>query len=158
MNASQRLDYRAIAPMGVKALDELYGYVFKSGLPRRLVDLVYLRISQLNGCAYCIGVHSRELLERGLPVEHLVLLPIWREAAALFDESERAALAWAETVTRLGERGVSDDEYQAAAAVFGDRPLVDLSLAIAVMNAYNRLSIPFRTTPAAVATHSSVAP
>jgi AhpD family alkylhydroperoxidase len=146
----QRIDYNAVAPAGMKALGTVYGYVRQSGLPMRLVDLVFLRVSQINGCAYCIDLHSRELLASGFAVEHLVLVAAWREAETLFDEQERSALAWAEAVTSLGDHGISDDAYRAAVEVFGEKPLVDLTLAIALMNAYNRIAIGFRATPMAV--------
>jgi alkylhydroperoxidase family enzyme len=96
-------------------------------------------------------MHSRDLLKAGLPVEHLVLVAAWREAGSIFDEQERAALAWAEAVTRLGDDGVPDKAFEAAAAVFGEKQLVDLTIAIGLMNAYNRISISFRATPVAVA-------
>ena len=147
---SQRLDHNAAAPAGMKALGAAHLYVRQSGLPARLIDLVFLRVSQINGCAYCIDSHSRDLLKAGMSVEHLVLVPVWHEAGGVFDEQERAALAWAEAVTRLGDHGVSDSAYEAAAAVFGDKQLADLTIAIALMNAYNRLAISFRKTPAAV--------
>ena len=148
---SQRMDYNAAAPAGMKALGTVYGYVRQSGLPSRLVDLVFLRVSQINGCAYCIDMHSRDLLKGKLPVEHLVLVPIWREVGSIFDEQERAALAWAEVVTHLGEHGVADSAFDAAAAAFGQKQLADLTIAIGVMNAYNRMAISFRATPLALA-------
>lgn len=146
---TQRMNYRAAAPAGVKALGGVSAYVSQSGLPKSLVDLVYLRVSQINGCAYCIDMHSRELLKDGLSVEKLVLVPAWREGGALFDATERAALAWAETVTRVADTGVPDADYAAAAAVFDAKQLADLTIAIGLMNAYSRLSISFRVTPAA---------
>jgi AhpD family alkylhydroperoxidase len=112
---------------------------------------VYLRVSQINGCAYCIDAHSRDLLSAGLPVEHLVLVAAWPEAGGIFDAQEKAALAWAEAVTRLGERGVPDTAYEAAAAAFDGKQLADLTIAISLMNAYNRLAISFRATPVAAA-------
>jgi AhpD family alkylhydroperoxidase len=148
---SQRLNYNAVSPTGMKALGTVYDYVQRSGLPSRLVDLVFLRVSQINGCAYCIDMHSRDLLEMGLPVEHLVLVAVWPEAGTIFTEPERAALAWAEGVTRLADRGVPDSAFEAAAAALGEQQLVDLTLAISLMNAYNRLAISFRATPAALA-------
>ena len=148
---SQRMNYNTVAPAGMKALGGVYGYVAQSGLPARLIDLVYLRVSQINGCAYCIDTHSRDLLKAGLPVEHLVLVPVWHEAGTIFGEQERAALAWAETVTRVAETGVPDDAYRAAAAAFGQKELADLTIAIGLMNAYNRVAISFRATPAALA-------
>ena len=144
-----RLDYKAAAPAGMKALGGVYGYVAHSGLPKILVDLVFLRVSQINGCAYCIDMHSRDLLKAGVSVDKLVLVPVWREAGALFDGKERAALAWAETVTRIADTGVSDADYEAAAAALDPKQLADLTIAIGVMNAYNRLATSFRATPAA---------
>lgn len=151
---SQRMDYNAAAPGGMKALGAVYGYVQQSGLPRRLIDLVYLRVSQINGCAYCIDMHSRDLLKGGLPVDHLVLVAAWPEAGDLFDREERAAFAWADAVTRLGERGVPDSAFEAANEAFGAKRLADLTIAIGLMNAYNRMAISFRATPAALAGRS----
>jgi AhpD family alkylhydroperoxidase len=144
---SQRMNYNAIAPAGMKALGAAYGYVRQSVLPSRLIDLVFLRVSQINGCAYCIESHSRDLLKAGLPVEHLVLVAAWPEAGRIFDEQEKAALAWAEAVTRLGDRGVPDSAFEAASAVFDEKQLADLTIAIGLMSAYNRIAISFRATP-----------
>jgi AhpD family alkylhydroperoxidase len=146
---SRRLDYNQIAPRGVKALGGVYGYVMQSGLPAALVDLVYLRISQINNCAYCLDMHTRDLLKKGQTTEKLALVQAWAEAGHLFDERERAALAWAETVTRVAETGVPDEAYQAVRAVFEEKELVDLTIAISLMNAYNRMAISFRNTPQA---------
>lgn len=146
---SQRMDYNAASPPGMKALGGVYGYILQSGLAKSLVDLVYLRVSQINGCAYCIDMHSRDLLRAGTTVDKLVLVPSWRESGALFDETERAALAWAETVTRITETGVPVAEYEAVAAAFDQRQLADLTIAIGLMNAYNRMAVSFRAPPAA---------
>src|ERR1700709_1686253 len=97
---SQRLDYTKVSPDGAKALGGVYTYVTQSDLSPALVDLVYLRVSQINNCAYCLDMHTRALLDRGEKVERLALLQAWPEAGNVFDERERAALAWAETVTR----------------------------------------------------------
>jgi alkylhydroperoxidase family enzyme len=94
-------------------------------------------------------MHSRDLLKEGLTVDKLVLVPAWREGGKLFDDTERAALAWAETVTRVAETGVPDVDYEAAAAVFAPKQLADLTIAIGLMNAYNRMAISFRNPPAA---------
>jgi AhpD family alkylhydroperoxidase len=146
---TQRLDYTKIAPSGIKALDSVYGYIAQSGLPGQLVNLVYLRASQINGCAYCIDMHSRDLINEGLAVEKLVLLQAWRESGSLFDTRERAALAWAETVTRVADTAVPDADFHAASAVFSEKELADLTIAIGLMNAYNRLAIGFRVPPKA---------
>ncbi|HSV80854.1 MAG TPA: carboxymuconolactone decarboxylase family protein [Ramlibacter sp.] len=147
---SMRLDYNKIAPAGVKALAGVYGYVMQSSLPAVLIDLVYLRVSQINNCAYCLDMHTRDLLKKGEKIERLALLQAWAEADHLFDERERAALAWAEAVTRVAETGVPDAAYQAASTVFGERELVDLTIAIGLMNTYNRMAISFRNTPQAL--------
>jgi len=146
---SKRLDYNQIAPAGVKALGGVYGYITQSSLFPALVELIYLRVSQINNCAYCLDMHTRDLLKKGVKAEKLALLQAWREAGNLFDERERAALAWAETVTRIAETNVPDEAYQAARTVFEERELVDLTIAIGLMNAYNRLAISFRNTPQA---------
>jgi AhpD family alkylhydroperoxidase len=146
---SQCLDYTQIAPAGVKALGGVYGYVMQSSLPAALVELVYLRVSQINNCAYCLDMHTRDLLKKGQKIEKLALVQAWAEAGNLFDDRERAALAWAETVTRVAETGVPDEAYEAARTVFEERELVDLTIAIGLMNAYNRMAISFRNTPQA---------
>ena len=146
---TMRMDYEAAAPAAIRALGGVYGYIGQGGLPKQLVDLVYLRVSQINGCAYCVDMHSRELANDGIRPVKLVLVPVWREAGDLFDDRERAALAWAETVTRVAETGVPQADYDAAAAQFGEKELVDLTVAIGLMNAYNRLAISFRRPPSA---------
>ncbi|HEY4345486.1 MAG TPA: carboxymuconolactone decarboxylase family protein [Parvibaculum sp.] len=146
---SNRIDYAKAAPAGYKAFGGVYVYLQNSGLPHDLIDLVYLRVSQINGCAYCIDMHSRDLLKLDVSVEKLVLVPVWREAGEVFTSRERAALAWAETVTRIAETGVPDTDYEAAAAEFNEKELSDLTYAIGLMNAFNRFGITFRTAPAA---------
>lgn len=130
-------------------MTEVYGYVMQSGLPAELVELVYLRVSQINNCAYCLDMHTRELLKQGQEIEKLALVQAWAEAGNLFDKRERAALAWAETVTRVAETGIPDEAYQSTRAVFEEKELVDLTIAIGLMNGYNRLAIGFRNTPQA---------
>src|SRR5262245_10420879 len=146
---SKRLDYNQIAPAGLKAFGGVYSYVMQSSLPAVLVELTYLRVSQINNCAYCLDMHTRDLLKKGQKIEKLALVQAWAEAGNLFDERERAALAWAETVTRVSETGVPNEAYEAARAVFEERELVDLTIAISLMNAYNRMAISFRNTPQA---------
>ncbi|WP_248323738.1 carboxymuconolactone decarboxylase family protein [Caballeronia sp. Sq4a] len=147
---SKRLDYVQIAPAGVKAIGGVYGYVMQSDLSPLLVDLVYLRVSQINNCAYCLDMHTRDLLNKGVKIDKLALVQAWREAGHLFDDRERAALAWAESVTLVAQTGVPDASYEGARAVFSERELVDLTIAISLMNMYNRMAISFRNTPQAV--------
>ncbi|MBR0641374.1 carboxymuconolactone decarboxylase family protein [Plastoroseomonas hellenica] len=146
---TNRIDYAKASPEGYRAFAGVYATVQKSGLPKELVDLVYLRVSQINGCAFCIDMHSRDLLKSGLSVDKLVLVPVWRDANALFTPRERIALAWAETVTRVAETGVPEADYAAAAAEFSNKELADLTYAIALMNAFNRFGVSFRSPPAA---------
>lgn len=146
-----RLNWSEIAPEGAKALRGVHRYVTQaSSLPAELAHLVFLRVSQINGCAYCIDLHSRDLLKT-ISVDKLALVPVWNEVPYLFSERERAALAWAEEVTRVSETHASDAAYAAVAAVFPPKDLVDLTIAIATMNAFNRLGAPFRLPVAAKA-------
>jgi len=152
---SVRIDYTKVAPAGVKALGGVYGYVQQSGLSDVLIELVYLRISQINGCAYCLDQHTRVLQKKGVKVEKLALVQVWREAEVLFDERERAALAWAETVTRVAETAIPELDYQSARSIFSEKELVDLTIAIGLMNTYNRMAIGFRKQPQALLEHSA---
>jgi AhpD family alkylhydroperoxidase len=148
---SNRIDYAIASPAGYEALGNVHATLQKCGLPKTLINLVYLRVSQINGCAFCIDMHSRDLLKAGLEVDKLVLVPVWREAGKVFTDRERAALAWAETVTRVAETGIPDADYDAAAAEFNDKELADLTYVIGLMNAFNRLGVAFRPAPAAAA-------
>jgi alkylhydroperoxidase family enzyme len=100
-------------------------------------------------------MHSRDLLKKGIESEKLALVPVWREATVLFDERERGALAWAETVTRVAETTIPDDAFRAVSAVFSEKEVVDLTIAIGLMNTYNRMAIGFRRTPQAVLAHNA---
>ena len=151
---SVRIDYTKVAPAGVKALGGVYGYILQSGLSDVLVELVYLRISQINGCAYCLDQHTRVLQKKGVKVEKLALVQVWREAEVLFDERERAALAWAESVTRVAETAIPEVDYQSARTAFSEKGLVGLTIAIGLMNTYNRMAIGFRNQPQAVLAHT----
>lgn len=145
----KRLNWFEIAPDGAKALMSVHHYVTKStNLPEELIHLVFLRISQINGCAYCIDMHSRDLL-RTMAAAKVMLLPVWAEVPHLFPDQYRAALAWAEEVTNVSATHASDEAYAAAAEAFEPKDLVDLTLAIAAMNAFNRMGSPFRLPVAA---------
>jgi AhpD family alkylhydroperoxidase len=148
---TDRIDYAKASPEGYRAFGGVYIYIQKSGLPTELINLVYLRVSQINGCAYCVDMHNRDLLKSSIAIEKLVLVPVWRDASALFTQREQAALAWAETVTRVAETGIPQSDYEAVAAEFSDKEIADLSYAIGLMNAFNRFGVGFRSIPAAVA-------
>lgn len=146
---TMRIDYTKVAPAGVKALGGVYGYIVQSGLDERLVELVYLRVSQINGCAYCIGLHTSDLTRNGVSFQKLALLQAWREAGAMFNDRERAALRWAESLTRVAETGAPDEDYAAVSAIFAEKEVADLTIAIGLMNAFNCLGIGLRRPPEA---------
>jgi len=154
---TQRMNYAAAAPGGMKALGSVYSYVAQSGLPAILIELVYLRVSQINGCAYCIDMHSRDLLKAEVPVEKLVLVPASDEGGALFSDQEKAALKWAEVVTRVSDTLVPEEPYAAPGAGFSEKQRADRPSAIGVMNPFNRLAISFRVPPQAAAPAAAAA-
>jgi AhpD family alkylhydroperoxidase len=147
---TERLTYMDCAPEAMQAFFEVQKCVAKSGLRKALIDLVYLRVSQINGCAFCIDKHSHDLLADGFATEKLILVPVWYEAGKLFTDREQAALAWAETVTRVSETKVPDEDYINALKIFSEKELVNLTMAVGVMNAMNRVAISFRMTPESV--------
>ncbi|HEU0067528.1 MAG TPA: carboxymuconolactone decarboxylase family protein [Sphingomonas sp.] len=144
-----RLDYNIISPEGAKSLGGVYVYLSQCGLAPSLIELTYLRVSQINNCAYCLDMHGRALLELGEKPERLVLVQAWAEAGSLFDKREQAALSSAEAVTRVGQANIPEPVYEAVRSVFSEKELVDLTIAISLMNAYNRLAISFRNAPKA---------
>ncbi|KTR83558.1 alkylhydroperoxidase [Novosphingobium barchaimii] len=144
MSASKRLIWHEVAPQGAKAMFGIHHYVTTgTNLPEELIHLVFLRVSQINGCAHCIDLHTRDLL-KSMAIDKVALVPVWAEVPHLFPEQYRAALAWVEEVTLVSETHASDEAYATAAAAFAPKDLVDLTLAIAAMNAFNRLGAPFR--------------
>ncbi|TAL88622.1 MAG: carboxymuconolactone decarboxylase family protein [Candidimonas sp.] len=145
---TQRLNYATAAPDGFKALRGLQDYVGSSGLERPLLELVKMRASQINGCAYCLDMHSRDARAAGETEQRLYVLDAWREAP-FYSERERAALAWTEVLTRISDNDVSDELYKEVRKQFSEKELVDLSLAVIAINGWNRLAIPFRSTPGA---------
>ncbi len=144
---TQRLDYEKLSTAGLRALGGVYMYIVNSGLPKALIDLVFLRASQINGCAYCIDMHARDLMKGGVAVEKVMLVQAWREAGELFTAKEKAALQWAEAVTLVSETHAPDEAFAAVSAEFQSKEISDLTLAIGVINTYNRLSIGFRRLP-----------
>lgn len=142
----QRLDLARTAPGIMTTMRKLTAHVHDGPIEQRLLELVMVRASQINGCAFCIAMHVRAAIAAGENAGRLHLLPAWREAPG-FSPRERAALAWTEALTRLGEHGVPDDVYAAAIAEFGEADLAELSLAIVTINGWNRLMIAFRVPP-----------
>jgi AhpD family alkylhydroperoxidase len=141
-----RIDYRKAAPGAVRAMLGLEEYVRQSGLEPALLDLVKTRASQLNGCAYCIDMHTKDARARGESEQRLYELSAWRETP-FFSSRERAALAWTEAVTLIADRHAPDDVYDEVRRFFSERELVNLTLAVVAINGWNRLAISMRTVP-----------
>lgn len=139
---SQRLPYAKVDPEGLAAMLGLETHVRGSGLESSLIELVKMRASQINGCAYCLDMHSKDAMAAGETAQRLHVLAAWREAP-FYTERERAALAWTEALTRIADNGVSDADFEAVRAHFEERELVDLTLAIVAINGWNRLAIGF---------------
>ena len=144
---TQRLDYQKLSAPAVRAIGGVYMQVMSSGLPKTLLDLVFLRASQINGCAYCIVSHSRDLQKEGVPIDKIMLLQAWREAGELFTAKERAALHWAEELTRVSETHASDEAFAAVSVEFQPKEVSDLTIAIGLINLFNRLAIGLRRPP-----------
>jgi AhpD family alkylhydroperoxidase len=139
----QRLDANKIAPEAYKAMRELQSYVDACGLERSLLELVKIRASQINGCVFCLSMHTRDARKLGETDERMHLLNAWEEAP-VFSDRERAALAWTEAATRISEGHVPDHVFDLARRYFSERELVDLTYAVMAINAWNRLAIAFR--------------
>jgi AhpD family alkylhydroperoxidase len=142
----QRLNYWKAAPQGASAFRQFNTYVETCGLEQPLLELVKMRASQINGCAYCLDMHSKDARAGGETELRLYTLSAWRETP-FFSERERAALAWTEALTRIVEGPIEDELYEEMRRYFSDKELVDLTLAIVAINGWNRLAIPFRTPP-----------
>src|SRR5262245_9072545 len=138
-----RIDITRVSPKVLQAMYGLQNTVNSSGLERTLLELVKMRSSQLNGCAYCLDMHSKDARAAGETEQRLYLLDAWRETS-LYSERERAALAWTEAVTRVADSHVPDDVYDEVSNHFTEDELVALTLAIVAVNGWNRLNIAFR--------------
>ncbi len=149
-----RLDAARVAPGAAKVMLELERYVRSSGLEPALVELVKLRASYLNGCAYCVDMHTKDARAAGESEQRLYAVPVWRETP-FFTPRERAALAWAESVTDLARSGVPDDVYRQARAEFSESELVDLTMAVVAINGWNRLAVSFRAEPGSYQPHAA---
>ncbi|SCL41923.1 alkylhydroperoxidase AhpD family core domain-containing protein [Micromonospora pallida] len=140
-----RINLATVAPEAFQAVLGLEGYV-RANVDKRVLELVKLRASMLNGCAYCVDLHSRDALDAGESSRRLFAVAAWREAP-FFDERERAALALTDAVTRLGEHGVPDDVWDEARRVFAEKEVADLIVAIGTINVWNRIAVTSHTRP-----------
>jgi AhpD family alkylhydroperoxidase len=137
------MDYKTTAPEGIKAMWGLENYVRHCGLEHSLLELVKTRASQINGCAFCLDMHTKDARVQGETEQRLYTLPAWHETP-FFTDRERAALAWTEAVTRIADTHVPEDVYQLARKHSSEKELVDLTLALVAINGWNRLAISFR--------------
>lgn len=154
----QRLNAFEKGQNAIKALFPLGAYLAKSQVEQSLLQLIYFRVSQINGCAFCLDMHSKDLRAAGEAEQRLYALPAWRDTP-FYTERERAAFAWAEAVTKLMNNEVPEEIYTAAREQFSEEELIDLTLAVTTINTYNRLNIAFRTVaggyqPSAHTTHA----
>ena len=144
MTATTRLNWFEVAPDGAKALLGIHHYILdRTALPEELIHLVFLRVSQINGCAHCLDMHTKEARASGETEQRLHVLAAWRDAP-FYSGRERAALAWAEALTQISTHAISDELFAEARDHFGEKGLVDLTLAIIAINGWNRLAVPFR--------------
>jgi AhpD family alkylhydroperoxidase len=144
----QRLDFAKASPSAYKALAGVEHTVRESGLEHSLLELVKLRASQINGCGFCVDMHAADARKAGESERRLYAVAVWRETP-FFTPRERAALAWTEALTRLAQQPELERDYAALKEQFGDREMVDLSLAIAAINSWNRMAVGFGWQPAA---------
>ena len=128
----------------LKALAGFNNYLHRSTVEKSLADLILYRVSQINGCAFCLDMHSKDLRAAGETEQRLYVLDAWRDAP-FYSDRERAALAWAEAVTKLTDKEVPDEVYEQALAQFSEQELTDLTVAVLAINSYNRINIAFRT-------------
>jgi AhpD family alkylhydroperoxidase len=140
------MDYVKAAPDGYKAMSALESYVRQSGLEHSLLELVKTRASQINGCAFCLDMHTKDARAAGETEQRLYTLPAWEETP-FFTDRERAALAWTEAVTRVADTHVPDEVFERVQRHFTEKELADLTLAIVAINGWNRLSVAFRKVP-----------
>jgi len=138
-----RLSYNTLVPEPFKKLYDLSMSVHKSGIGTPLLDLIFLRVSQINGCAFCLDMHARDLLKQGEDLQRIVSLDAWRDSD-FYSPKERAALAWAESVNALDEHGL-DAASAELKRHFNDREIAELTFAVATINAWNMLNVSFRT-------------
>jgi AhpD family alkylhydroperoxidase len=141
-----RLNYASIAPETVKALGSANSALLRSGLDKRLIDLLFLRVSQINGCSFCVDLHARDLRTAGEANERLDGLAAWRECP-YFTNAEKAAFEWAEALTRVEQTHAPDSAYEPLPRHYDEKQIVNMTYAIALMNAWNRIAIGFQQGP-----------
>jgi AhpD family alkylhydroperoxidase len=142
----ERMDYGAAAPGAMKAMNALEAYIKTTDIERPLIELIKMRASQINGCAYCVDMHSKDARVAGETEQRLYALTVWRETP-FFSERERAALEWTESLTLISETHVPDETFAYVRQHFSEKELADLTLAVVLINGWNRFGIAFRDVP-----------
>jgi AhpD family alkylhydroperoxidase len=138
-----RFDINAVEPASFKAIMGLEMYVQKSGIEKRYIDLAKIRTSQINGCAYCVDMHTKEAKKAGFSDQWIALIAVWKESA-LYDDKERAVLNWAESLTNVSVTGIPDADYEQLRKHFGEAEIAKLSTAISTINVWNRMALALR--------------
>jgi AhpD family alkylhydroperoxidase len=138
-----RIDYNSIDPKATEAMMKLEAYVLRSGLERPLLELIKMRVSQINGCGYCLDMHSKDALMAGETAQRLFVLPDWREAP-FYTDREKAALLWAESITNISQTHAPDEVYDEVRKQFSEAEMIPLTMAINTINSWNRIAIGFR--------------
>jgi len=146
LHMQQRIDVTKVSPAAFQALAGLQAYVDKSGLDPKLRELVKIRASQINGCAYCLAMHTRDARKLGETYERMHLLDAWREAP-LYSARERAALEWIEAITLVAQGHIPDEAFEEVSKQFSEKEIVDLAVAAIAINSWNRAAIAFRVPP-----------
>jgi len=142
----QRIDVTKVSPAAYQAVAALQTYIDHSGLDAKLRDLIKIRVSQINGCAFCLAMHTRDARKTGETDERMHLLAAWREAP-IYSARERAALAWVEAITLVTQGHVPDEVFEAVRKQFSEKEIVDLTAAAAAINTWNRIAIALRAPP-----------
>lgn len=144
---TNRIDFYKVSPESIKAMMSLETFVNNCSLDKSLRDLIKIRVSQINGCVFCVDMHCADALNAGETQRRLNAIVVWHEAS-FFTDAERAALAWAESVTLVSETHAPDELYEDLLEYFSEKEVVELTMAIVTINSWNRLAISFRKMPA----------
>lgn len=143
----KRININTVAPQAYKAIFALEGYLAKAEISKKLKELIKIRASQINGCAFCINMHTKDALKNGETDQRIFLLNAWREALGFFTEEEQIVLAMTEEITLINKEGLTDDTYDKASAVFSENQIAEIITAIATINVWNRIAISTRMQP-----------
>jgi len=137
----KRININDVEPQAIKAMFSLESYLAQAGISKTLKELIKIRASQINGCAYCLDMHTKDALKNGETNQRIFILSAWKEAAEFFTEEEQAALAMTEEITLIHQQGLSEETYQKASKVFSENQIAQIIMAIVTINAWNRIAV-----------------